>query len=90
MTKKAGDHLKLYPEITDILKEMILFFVEEKRVPFNFQEHLIWKGGKGAKKSFSKRVNELFPVIPKEQKKIFLKLSNSKFMEFLAQSGFSW
>jgi hypothetical protein len=44
------------------------FFENDKKVPFNFHSHLIWKGGKGAKKSFGKKVNELLSIIPNRQK----------------------
>jgi hypothetical protein len=49
--EKSKNHIKLYPEMGQILIEILRFFYSEEKQPFNFHSHLM-ETGQGGKKTF--------------------------------------
>lgn len=49
--EKSKEHIKLYPEIGEVLVEILNFFMSEQKEPFNFHSHLS-DDSQGKKRSF--------------------------------------
>lgn len=86
MCEKAKNHIKLYPEIGEILVEILKFFYSEEKESFNFHSHLS-DDNHGKKKSFPERVKKLIAVIPNKQKNILVNLNDEGFYDYLTKAG---
>lgn len=49
--EKSKNHIKLYPEIGEVLIEILNFFMTEEKEPFNFHSHLS-DDNQGKKRTF--------------------------------------
>ncbi len=73
--EKAKNHIKLYPEIGEILVEILNFFSSEVKKTFNFHSHLS-DDNEGKKRNFPERVKKLIAIIPNKQKTILVNLND--------------
>lgn len=84
--EKSKNHIKLYPEIGEILVEILKFFSSEVKEEFNFHSHLS-DDSQGKKMSFPERVKKLIALIPNKQKNILVNLNDEAFYDYLTKSG---
>ena len=84
--EKAKNHIKLYPEIGEILVEILKFFSTEEKEEFNFHSHLS-DDNQGKKRTFPERVKKLIALIPNKQKTILVNLNDEAFYDYLVKSG---
>jgi len=83
--EKCKEHIKLYPEIGEVLVEILNFFVGEEKAPFNFHSHLS-DDNQGKKRSFPERLKKLVAVIPNRQKTVLVNLNDEGFYDYLLKS----
>jgi hypothetical protein len=86
--EKSKNHIKLYPEIGEVLVEILKFFNFKKKEPFsfNFHSHLS-DDNQGKKYTFPERLKKLVALIPNKQKTVLVNLNDEGFYEYLVKSG---
>lgn len=83
--EKSKEHIKLYPEIGEVLVEILNFFMNEEKAPFNFHSHLS-DDNQGKKRTFPERLKKLVAVIPNKQKTVLVNLNDEGFYDYLVKS----
>ena len=86
--QKSKNHIKLYPEVGEVLIEILNFFTSEEKESFNFHSHLS-ENSQGKKRTFPERLKKFIALIPNKQKNVLVNLNDEAFYDYLKNEGLS-